>query len=88
MYQNQLCFSKNTIQFSETQFDCQKHNSISETQFNFKNTIQFHDNNIHFIPHSLITQFNFQKHFSIFKSTIQFPKHNTISQPQYSFHIH
>ena len=45
MYQNQLYFSK-------------KHNSVfkntirfSKTQFNFRNTIQFHDNNIHFISY-------------------------------------
>ena len=59
MYQNAAVFFK-------------KHNSISETQFNLKNTIQFHDNNIHFISYSLITKFNFQKHFSIFKAQFSF----------------
>ena len=66
MYQNATLFCK------KTQFDFQKHDSISETQFNFTTTI--------FISHSLITQFNFQKHNSILRQQYSsFTKnHNSI----------
>ena len=72
MYQNAaLFFKKKTIQFSKTQFDFQKYNSISEIQFNLKT--QFNFTTTTFIPHSLITQFNFQKHSD-------FQKHNSVSK--------